>query len=135
MDLLLLTLVKTVFMDLLLNSTTIPYIKSTYNIEISNNKYLSYSRLRQLCSFCLGVQLIGVLMLCLWCSYRLLIEYPIIISAELYAYASALFMCITMFLRSQCYAYAMPMIKIRHKKETIKVPYCVGVYCVVLFGV
>ena len=36
MDLLLLTLVKTVFMDLLLNSTTIPISKSIYNIEISD---------------------------------------------------------------------------------------------------
>ena len=35
--------IKTVFMDLLLNSTPIPYIKSSYNIEIStiNIKFIN----------------------------------------------------------------------------------------------
>ena len=57
-----------------------------------------------------------------------MIECSIVLSAELYAYASALFRCLAVVLylsvmKLVLCSYAIPMIKIRHKKETIKVPY------------
>ena len=102
-------------MDLLLNGTTNHISKSTYNIEISNNKYLSYSRLRQVCSSCLGVQLSSILIVYLQ-------------PTELYLQTTELYWCIAqvhryvLMILILCLCYTNDKNK-TIKKGTIKVPH------------
>ena len=103
-------------MDLLLNSTTNPISKSTYDSKISVRKYKVY-QLHKLVMF--------ILFLC--CSYSVLIVN--IQTTELHWCYILVHQCLVQvfnygaMILMLCLCYAIPIIKIRHKKETIKVFY------------
>ena len=77
---------KTIFTEVLLNSTTTPISKSTYDVEISKDKYSMLFKTKT------GV---FILFRCLarWCSYSVLSAYRILIEQLYWCYVLVLCLC------------------------------------------